>query len=258
MSAQDELPPGCTADNSTGGRFPWRIRYHSGETSLSSYMHRHEIIEWAQARYDTEELATMRAAVERCAELEAALVMVSRAYEIGFGGTYGLDGSPYELAREIEESGLLSDTPTEGECSECGATSEERGLLPCDMPGCPHAPPTEGGVMNRAEWPEGYGATGGHGFWHLEGYYRPWSVGSDTERHDITTDEPGALSFAAMMADRDGLRAELAKVTAERNEARRIAGQHRDAHESDTERRGGAPMRVRHPWERATPTEGEK
>lgn len=71
--------------------------------------------------------------------------------------------------------------------------------------------------MNRAEWPEGYGATGGNGFWHLEGYYRPWSVGSDTERHDITTDEPGALSFAAMMADRDGLRAELAKVTAERD-----------------------------------------
>jgi len=71
--------------------------------------------------------------------------------------------------------------------------------------------------MNRAEWPEGYGATGGNGFWHLEGYYRPWSVGSDTERHDITTDEPGALSFAAMMADRDGLRAQLAKVTAERD-----------------------------------------
>jgi hypothetical protein len=62
-----------------------------------------------------EELATMRAAVERCAELEAALVMVRRAYEIGFGGTYGLDGSPYALAREIEKSGLLSDTPTEGE-----------------------------------------------------------------------------------------------------------------------------------------------
>jgi hypothetical protein len=181
----------------------------------------------------------MRAAVERCAELEAALeaalVMVRRAYEIGFGGTYGLDGSPYALAREIEKSGLLSDTPTgggesemsetkdnhepgdceecpesiwpmcpehmaieigelrvqlakvtaerdearscaaemrdslhdaqpsieegpsewmpltweratptEGECSECGATSEERGLLPCDMPGCPRATPTEG------------------------------------------------------------------------------------------------------------------
>ena len=31
-----------------------------------------------------------------------------------------------------------------GECSECGATSEERGLLPCDMPGCPRATPTEG------------------------------------------------------------------------------------------------------------------
>mgnify|MGYP003628771200 CR=1 FL=1 len=53
------------------------------------------------------------------------------------------------------------------------------------------------------------------------------------------------------------LEAEFAKVTAERNEARRIAGQHRDAHESDTERRGGAPMRVRHPWERAKPTEGQ-
>jgi len=77
MSAQDELPPGCTADNSTGGRFPWRIRYHSGEVSLSSYMHRHEIIEWAQARYDTEELATMRAAVERCAELEAELARIT-------------------------------------------------------------------------------------------------------------------------------------------------------------------------------------
>lgn len=77
--------------------------------------------------------------------------------------------------------------------------------------------------MNRAEWPEGYGATGGHGFWHLEGYYRPWSVGSDTERHDITTDEPGALSFAAMMADRDGLRAELAKVTAELDALSRTA-----------------------------------
>ena len=55
----------------------------------------------------------------------------------------------------------------------------------------------------------------------------------------------------------DKAEAALANVTAERNEARRIAGQHRDAHESDTERRGGAPMRVRHPWERATPTEGE-
>jgi hypothetical protein len=103
---------------------------------------------WSGFGITREEYATMRAAVERCAELEAALeaalVMVRRAYEIGFGGTYGLDGSPYALAREIEKSGLLSDTPTEGECSECGATSEERGLLPCDMPGCPRATPTEG------------------------------------------------------------------------------------------------------------------
>jgi hypothetical protein len=86
----------------------------------------------------------MRAAVERCAELDTALVIVRRAYEIGCGGTYGSDGSPYALAREIEKSGLLSATPTEGECSECGATSEERGLLPCDMPGCLRATPTEG------------------------------------------------------------------------------------------------------------------
>jgi hypothetical protein len=110
--------------------------------------------------------------------------------------------------------------------------------------------------MNRAEWPEGYGATGGNGFWHLEGYYRPWSVGSDTERHDITTDEPGALSFAAMMADRDGLRVQLAKVTAERDQARHSAEVYRDAWAEVLDDDDPSDKNYL-AWERATPTEGE-
>jgi len=78
-----------------------------------------------------------------------------------------------------------------------------------------------------------------------------WERNAGITREEYTTMRAAAERCAE-------LEAALAKVTAERDEARRIAGQHRDAHESDTERRGGAPMRVRHPWERATLTEGEK
>ena len=70
--------------------------------------------------------------------------------------------------------------------------------------------------------------------------------GRSLERHDITTDEPGALSFAAMMADRDDLRAQLAKVTAQRDEARAAAETLRDeaCHPTDPEN----PRRTL-PWE---------
>lgn len=60
-------------------------------------------------------------------------------------------------------------------------------------------------------WPEGYGATGGHGFWHIETYYRLWSVGSDAERVILTTDEPGARAFAEIMEERDAARAVAAE-----------------------------------------------
>jgi hypothetical protein len=147
MSAQEELPPGWTWAAGLPVSESRGVHVSRGATSAELAASTWEVWEH-KSGITREELATMRAAVERCAELgaalESALVMVKRAYEIGFGGTYGLDGSPYALAREIEKSGLLSDTPTEGECSECGATSEERGLLPCDMPGCPRATPTEG------------------------------------------------------------------------------------------------------------------
>jgi hypothetical protein len=117
MSARDELPPGWewqgrVAINHATGRHVSRGGSTEGNAALCWDAWRHK------SGITREELATMRAAVERCAELdaalEAALVMVRRAYEIGFGGTYGLDGSPYALAREIEKSGLLSATPTEG------------------------------------------------------------------------------------------------------------------------------------------------
>jgi hypothetical protein len=123
MSAQDELPPGWEYTTAPSNEAVAR-----GPVGLSAWTaapgHRQCAKDawrlWSRASGITrEELATMRAAVDRCAELEAALesalVMVKRAYEIGFGGTYGLDGSPYALAREIEKSGLLSDTPTGGE-----------------------------------------------------------------------------------------------------------------------------------------------
>jgi hypothetical protein len=114
----------------------------------------------------------MRAAVERCAELEVLADGRSEALDVAIGKINKAEAALANVTAERDEArscaaemrDSLHDaqpsveegpsewmpltweraTPTEGECSECGATSEERGLLPCGMPGCPRATPTEG------------------------------------------------------------------------------------------------------------------
>ena len=189
MSARDELPPCQCIDHYPGSYLPDECRSCRALGTL---------------KITREEYTTMRAAVERCAELDTALAKVTAERDeaqhyranandiaaLNYKEAEGLraalakvtaerdagrerllcactyvDLEHNENERDIarllavpryELPALLADalnvnwicreraTPTEGECSECGATSEERGLLPCDMPGCPHAPPTEG------------------------------------------------------------------------------------------------------------------
>ncbi len=103
----------------------------------------------------------------------------------------------------LERMGCACDGSFDAGCWLCTPGTFERPECTCvERPAAHNSEPPE----LPTEWPDGYGATGGAGFWHGDVYLRTWHVGSEHERCEIVGDDATALAFARLMAERDDLR----------------------------------------------------